>query len=185
MPNEVHRLDASRRADFFRLHSEANGCGWCCCVAWWVPTWEGWGERTAEENLRLREALFDRGEYDGYLLYADGAPAGWCQAGPRDRLEKLVRQYGLSPDPEAWALTCFLMAPPFRRRGLATDLLSEVVRDLRRRGVPRVQAFPKRGQNLEPDDLWTGPESVFLSAGFAVLRSDSRRPVLELDLRNG
>ncbi len=80
---EVHPFEESRRPDFFRLHSEANGCGWCCCVAWWTPTWEGWGERTAEENLRLREALFDRGEHDGYILYLDHEPVGWCQAGPR------------------------------------------------------------------------------------------------------
>jgi Golgi nucleoside diphosphatase len=37
----------------------------------------------------------------------------------------------------------------------------------------------ERGQNLEPDDQWTGPESLFRSAGFSVLRDDSRWPVFE------
>lgn len=179
---EVHRLDESRRSDFFRVHSEAAGGGWCHCVAWWTPTWEGWGDRTAEENRRLRADLFDRGEYDGYLLYFDGNPVGWCQVGPRDRLEKLARQYGLAADPAAWAITCFLIAPSHRRQSLARQLLIAVLEDLRARGIRRVEAFPKRGENLETGDLWTGPESLFLSAGFSVARDHPSRPVLARDL---
>jgi GNAT superfamily N-acetyltransferase len=179
---EVHRLSPSRRGDFFRLHNEVNGCGWCCCVAWWVPTWEGWGERTAEDNRALRQALFARGEDDGYLLYRDGLPAGWVQAGPRDRLTHLTTDYGLEPDGEVWAITCFLVAPDARRRGLARQLLAASLEDLRRRGVRRVQAFPRRGHDLPPEDMWRGPEATFLEAGFAVVRDDSRRPVLSLTL---
>ena len=111
MDISVVPLDSSRREDFYRVHSEANEANWCYCVAWWVPTWEGWGQRTADENLTLRESLFQLGEYDGYLLYVDGEPAGWCQCGPRDRLPKLLEEYRLEPDPEVWAITCFLIAP--------------------------------------------------------------------------
>ena len=80
MRKEVRRFEAALHEDFYRLHSEANEAGWCFCVAWWVQTWAGWSDRGAEQNRQLREALCDQGEYDGYLLYADGAPAGWCQA---------------------------------------------------------------------------------------------------------
>ncbi len=57
MRREVVRFDTSRREDFFRLHSDANEAGWCQCVAWWVPSWDGWADRTAEENRRLRDEL--------------------------------------------------------------------------------------------------------------------------------
>jgi len=181
MRKEVRRFEAALRDDFYRLHSEANEAGWCFCVAWWVQTWAGWSDRGAEQNRQLREALCDQGEYDGYLLYADGAPAGWCQAGPRDRLTKLVRQLALAPDPAAWAITCFQIAPARRRQGLASFLLGEVLRDLRGRGVRRVEAFPKRGPSLEVDELWNGPESMFRTAGFAVVRDDPRRPVLAIE----
>jgi ribosomal protein S18 acetylase RimI-like enzyme len=174
-------FDASRRRDFFELHCAKNGEGWCNCVAWWVPTWEGWSERSAEENRRLREALCDRGEYDGYLLYADGATIGWCQVGPRDRLEKLVRSYALEPDPETWAITCFVVAPAQRRLGMARFLLQQVLVDLRSRGVRRVEAFPRR-RTAAPGELWTGPEAMFRDVGFAVARDDPERPVLELKL---
>lgn len=176
MTIEVHRLDAARRADFFRLLGEPSGGG-CFRAAWWVPTWDGWGERTADENRRLREALLARGEHDSYLLYVDGAPLGWCQVGPRDRLAKLVAQDGLAADAEAWAITCFQITPAHRRRGLAGRLLGAVLDDLAARGVRRVEAFPKRGASDE-GELWNGAEAMFRAAGFASVAEASRGPVL-------
>ncbi len=179
---EVRPLDASRESDFWAIHSEANGEGWCCCAAWWAPTWEGWGQRAAAENRALRQKIFEEGRHDGFLLYADGRPAGWCQCGPRDRLEKLRAQYALTPDPEAWAVTCFVVLPAWRRAGMAHRLLAGVLEELRRRGVKRVQGFPKRGEGLEDGEVWTGPELVFVKAGFALERDDPRRPIYGLNL---
>ena len=181
----VHRFDPARRADFFRLHSAAHEAGWCFCTAWWVPNWEGWGERTADENRALREELLQRDEYDGYLLYVEGEPAGWCQVGPRDRLQKIVRQFDLPPAPATWAITCFLIAPAWRGQGLASELLQAVLADLGTRGARRVEAFPRRGAELDALDLWNGPEGMFLRAGFRVVREDAARPVLALDLTAG
>jgi GNAT superfamily N-acetyltransferase len=178
---EVHRFTPDREKDFFRLHT-SPGAGWCFCAAWWVPTWEGWGERTSEDNRNLRERLCEAGEYDGYLLYADSEPVGWCQVGPRDRLKKLVSQFELAPSPGTWAITCFLIAPGFRRRGLASYFLQQVIAGLRNRGVRRVEAFPKRGKGLSEGDLWTGPEAMFHRAGFGLVRDDPTRPILGLDL---
>jgi GNAT superfamily N-acetyltransferase len=179
---EVRHLDRESRADFFRLHSQANGAGWCFCVAWWVRSWQGWGERTAAQNRTLREALFNFDQYDGYLLYLEEEPVGWCQVGKRDRLGKLLDQYSLDADLTTWAITCFFIAPGYRRRGLASYLLAGVLDDLRVRGVQRVEAFPKRGPDLDAYDLWTGPEALFRAAGFEVVRDDPARPVLVLRL---
>jgi len=180
-PIRITRLDQDHLPDFFRVHSAENEAGWCCCVAWWVPTWEGWGERTQVENRLLREALFQRGEYDGYLGYLDGEPVGWCQVGPRDRLEKLRRQLELAPDPETWAITCFLIVPAYRRAGVASSLMRPVLEDMKQSGVRRVEAYPKRGEQLDSGDLWNGPEGMFLQAGFRVAKDDPRRPVLVLE----
>jgi ribosomal protein S18 acetylase RimI-like enzyme len=127
--------------------------------------------------------LIERGEYDGYLLYRGSQPIGWCQVGPRDRLLKLCEQFSLEPDPETWAITCFLIHPDFRRRGFAGTLLGAVLEDLPARGVRRVEAFPRRGPNLDPLDLWNGPEELFRSVGFKVFREDPIRPILVRHLR--
>lgn len=178
------RLSPALEGDFFRLHCEGDGQGWCACVGWWVPTWEGWGGRTAAENRTLRQALFARGEHDGYLAFVGDVPAAWVQVGPRDRLEKLTRQLGLEPDPATWALSCFFVAPAHRGQGLAAWTLSAVLDDLRARGVRRVEAYPRRakdGETLGPGDLWTGPEALFRAAGFGDVvgaGGDARRGVL-------
>lgn len=178
----VKPFEPALRPDFYRLHSSENGCGWCFCTAWWVPTWDGWSQRSADENRMLREQLLDQGQYDGYLLYAKDNPVGWCQVGKLQRLVKLVEQFSLTSEDDSWAITCFLIIPQFRRMGLATRLLSEVIRDLKGRGVKRVLAFPKVGKNLDPLDMWNGNLSMFLSVGFTTMKHDPSRPVLALDI---
>lgn len=177
MQVSVRPVDAGRRADFFRVHCSANNSGWCNCVAWWTPTWEDWGERTADENRALRDRLFDEGNFDGYLMYVDGKAVGWCQCGRRDRLEKLRRSYKLESDPAVWAISCIEIAPAYRGKGLAHHFVREILAHLRESGIGIVQAFPRRGQNQEAGEVWTGPESVFQLAGFQIERDHDRRPV--------
>lgn len=179
---ELRAFSRETWPDFRRLHCAGDGAGWCQCVAWWVETWDEFKGRSAAENLAHREALCQGGEWDGYLLYAEQEPVAWCQVGPRDRLVKLRRQYGLEPDPEAWAISCFQVVPARRRQGLARALLERVLGELRRAGVGRVEAFPKRGPQLDVLDLWRGPEALYREFGFAVLREDPAAPVLSLQL---
>lgn len=176
MSLSVRRLDPSLREDFYRLHSDENGCGHCQCVAWWVPTWEGWPDRTAESNRRLRDDLFERGEYDGYLLVRDRAPVGWAQVGRRDRLEKLIRDYQIDPDPGAWAITCLLLAPQVRGQGWARRLLEDILADLPDRGAESVEAYPRRGDDLPAEEIWTGSERLFIGLGFERIQDHPRRP---------
>ena len=173
----VRPLDASRVDDFYRVHGPKHGTDWCYCAAWWVDTWEGWGQRTAAENRAWREKLFQQKHYDGYLLYVDDEAIGWCQCGQRDRLFKLLQQFRLNPDPQIWAITCLLIAPPFRKQGLAHRFLDEILRDLESRGVRHIQAFPRRGEHLPDEDVWTGPERLYRRDGFALERDDPVKPI--------
>lgn len=182
MSIRVERFSPERVADFRRVHSDENGAGWCRCAAWWVPTWDGWGERTAEENAALRDALCARGEYDGLLAYDRADPVGWCQLGPRDRLEKLVAQLELEPDPAVWAVTCFLVAPAARRRGVAAALLDAAVEEARTQGASRLEGYP-RASAEDPGEMWTGPAELYLRAGFEEIRRSTPRSVLSHALR--
>lgn len=179
---QVSRLNEKNLDDFWLVHSKSNGGGWCYCVAWWVPVWDGWGDRTEGENRALRTKLFESCCFDGYLLYADSKPMGWCQVIRRDSLPKLVKQFGLSPDAQAWAVTCFFIARGSRRRGLARFLLDEIIKDLKKRKVKRLEAFPRHGETMDEDDLWTGPEQMYIDAGFEYEKTDSLKPVMVLSL---
>jgi GNAT superfamily N-acetyltransferase len=180
MDIRVKRFSPDNEADFFDFHTRVGGE--CFCTAWWVPSWEAWDEATAESNRQLRTELLARDEFDGYLLYLDGAVVGWCQVGARDRLSKLVTQFGLEAEDEVWAISCFQINPQFRGWGLATRLLAAVLADLRERGIGRVQAYPKLDARLPADQQWTGPRALYEQAGFQMVRENKSRAILEIAL---
>lgn len=101
--------------------------------------------------------------------------------GPSEPSLRVVR---LTPElePDVWAVSYFVIAPRQRGRGLTHVLLAEVLRDLQARRVKRVQGFPRRGDGLPADDVWTGPEATFRRAGFTLLRDAPRLPIYEMHL---
>jgi hypothetical protein len=182
MQIRIVKLDASGKEDFFRLHCDQNSAGGCFCTAWWVPTWEEWSDRTPEQNRELRRQLFSNNQFDGYLLYDGTEPIGWCQCCPRDAIPKIRQTYNLVPDPRIWAVSCFFILARYREIGLAQHFLDKIIEDLISRDVTHIQGFPKRGKNLQADDLWTGPESIFVKAGFRLEQDDECHPVYGLHL---
>jgi len=180
-PVTVKRVTHETERDFYRIHCDATDNGWCHCVAWWVPTWEGWSERTADQNAALRRQLFDGGTHDGYLVHADDQLAGWVQAWQRDAFAKLANQFGVASDEDAWMIGCVLILPGFRGGGVARQALAQVVADLRLRGARSIDAYPKRGAS-DAGELWNGPESTYRALGFKVVKDDAKRPVLRLAL---
>jgi len=182
MDLRVFPLDSDRVPDFYKIHSEENNNDWCYCVAWWTSNWEVWGRRSSRENKERRELLFKRAVYDGYILYADNEPVGWCQCGRRDQFPNLRNQYNFILDPDIWAITCFLLLPAYREIGLAHYFISEILNDLRQKGIGCVQGFPRRGYRLSADNVWTGPEGVFKKAGFKLELDDPLYPIYTLRL---
>ncbi len=150
-------------------------------MAWWVTTCDKCRERNDEEKKQFRQHLFEQVHFDGYLLYLDDEPLGWCQVLQRDRLKKLVKQYKLKVDPDVWAVTCFVIEPTHRNQGLAGYLLEEVISDLKKQGIKRVQAFPKKCAGSEPGEHWTGPERMYLAAGFEVEKLLEKGSILLLE----
>jgi len=178
----VEALTAERIPDFYRLHCDRHDTGWCFCVAWWVPGWDSFADRSSEENLAKRQELFEQGQFDGYLLYEGDQVVAWAQVGLRDRLEKLHTSFDLDPDPEVFALSCILVRPDRRGQGMARTLLQGILERLRERGVSRLQAFPKNHDELDALEVWTGPRGIYLREGFAMIQQGEVRSVYQLDL---
>jgi len=177
MDLKVYPLDKDRKDDFYKIHCQDGQDGWCYCIAWWTTSWQAWGMRNGEENRERREQLFRQNIFDGYLLYDGSRPIGWCQCAPRDYFTKLRDQYDLGENPAIYAVTCFFIIPDFREIGLTHFFLEKILEDLRGKGIKTVQAFPKRGKSLSPDNIWTGPESAFLKAGFELTIDHPTFPV--------
>jgi GNAT superfamily N-acetyltransferase len=185
---EIRALSPELQDDvlrYFDYEAFAGNPAWanCYCQFFYVPDDEGWHERSAADN---RAGLCERVSTEamtGYVAYADGEPAGWCNAGRRTRYSRLDRELqGRAPDAEeTGSIVCFVIAPPYRRHGLAQRLLDAAIEGFREQGLTVAEAYPVRG--VEDDaGSYRGPVSLYERAGFTPYRELERQTVMRLSL---
>ena len=178
----IKQLSSENRQDFYAVHRAGEYTDYCLCGYWWVPNSDGWSERTEQEAIAQREDLFSRKISDGYLLYKDNQPVGWCQVYQRDELPNLVNTFKFDPDADVWCIGCFMIIPEMRGMGLACRFFAMMLVDLQDRGIRKIQAYPKTQSGLSANEVWTGPTSLFQKAGFKFISEQSGRAVWELNL---
>ncbi len=173
---EVKPIAPALLEDWLRLFDReafADNPIWasCYCAFNHVPaTQEEWAQRTAAENRSLMQERIACGAQRGYLAYADGEPAGWLNAAPRSELPHLSRLPAFAiDDPEGvGTIACFVIAPPYRRHGIARALLDAACADFVRQGLAFAEGFPAK----EPQSngaAYHGPPALFAAAGFRVV----------------
>lgn len=120
-------------------------------------------------------------------MLGDDRAAGWTKVAPVASLSKLYDQRVYrklpcfaGPRERVHAVSCLLVDPEMRGRGLARLLLGGAIDLARANGARAIEAFPRRGDALRDEELGTGPFSVFDSAGFAVVHDFAPYPVLRL-----
>jgi hypothetical protein len=100
------------------------------------------------------------GEYQGYLIYREEIPAGWCRVGPRRTWPKLCKSFDLDPQEEVYSFTCFGIRGELQGKGLVHTLVESAPGDLARRGVRFVEAcasgahHANTGDRHEPRRTW-------------------------------
>ena len=123
-------------------------------------------DTTWQENREDMRSWLRGGRAAGYLVYVDGKAAGWCNASPKGNVR--WRSADDAVDEGVVAVSCFVIAPPYRGHGLARTLLTEVVRDAPLRGVRAVEGYPKPAAEGDGSN-YHGPLSLYLEAGFEVV----------------
>jgi GNAT superfamily N-acetyltransferase len=158
-----------------------EACGSTCFCQYWH--FEGdknaWLARalTPEKTREERQALTrSRDPRAGGLLAFEGDLAvGWMKLTPRAVVPKLrrlpvYRAIPLGEDEGIWSVGCFLVHPERRRTGVARALLAAAEAHVADRGGHAIEAYPRRASEpLHAEELWMGPESVFVRAGFEIV----------------
>ncbi len=154
---------------FFDHDGFAGNPDWasCYCLEPHIPTTAENPERVWRESRSIMVKRLSKGDTYGYLAYVDGKPAGWVNASLRS-------DYGLFQDvdpngPESVSvigLSCFVIAPPYRRHGLASALLDRVIADAPERGALWIEGYPHNEPERNDAGHFRGPSSMYTKRGF-------------------
>jgi GNAT superfamily N-acetyltransferase len=165
----VHPVSEDRIDDWIRFFDHdafAGNPDWasCYCLEPHVPT-------TDERPWRqIRAAMMERlgtGETYGYLAYVDGTPAGWVNASPRSEYGKYRLVDPDGPDPgSVVGVSCFIIAPPYRRHGIAARLLDRVIADAADRGADWIEGYPRSDPEGDDAGHFRGPRHIYDTRGF-------------------
>jgi len=180
----VHKVTEDRLDDWLRFFDHdgfAGNPGWasCYCMEPHKPATPNEPEHAWRET---RAAMVDRlhaGTTVGYLAYVDGQPAGWVNA-------SLRRDYGLyrtvdpdGPEPSTViGVSCFVVAPPFRRHGIASALLDHVIADAVGRGAFWIEGYPHNRPDDSDAGHFRGPRSMYEARGFQPVEVRERDTVM-------
>lgn len=144
---------------------------------------EQWERQTAEKNRLSAIKLIQVGRMKGYLAYLDGKPIGWCNVNDKFKFLRLVSNEELwdSTVGKICSIVCFVIAPEYRRKGVASQILEAICNDYSNRGYEYVEAYPRKGE-LTNSQHYHGPMSMYVKAGFLLYSSLSNYDIVRKKL---
>lgn len=185
---KVHPVTKDRIDDWLRFFDHDAFVGnpdWasCYCLEPHVPATPAQPERAWRETRTTVAERLRGGTTFGYLAYVDGRPAGWVNASVRS-------DYGLyrhvDPDgPESTSVigvSCFVIAPPFRRHGLASALVDRVIADASARGAAWIEGYPHNKPEESDAGHFRGPRSMYDARGFEPIKVREHDTVVRLSV---
>jgi len=168
----------------------------CHCRYWhFASDKNAWLDRCANAIQLNRDEmtsalLTGSDEMRGVVAIDEGAGlVGWMKLAPAASLQKLYqsRLYKGLPvlnrdDAGVFTVGCFLVLEEWRGKGVARELLRVGIELVRGFGGHAIEAFPRNAEGVSGEELWTGPYSLFVGAGFQVVHDFRAYPVLRLGL---
>ena len=180
----VHPVTGDRVDDWLRFFDHDGFAGnpdWaaCYCLEPHVPATPEQPERAWRESRAIVAGRLRCGATFGYLAYVDGRPAGWVNASLRSDygLYRHVDPAGPRPS-SVIGVSCFVIAPPFRRHGVASALLDRAIADASSRGAAWVEGYPLNTPEQNDASHFRGPRSMYDARGFEPIEVRERDTVV-------
>lgn len=142
--------------------------------------------RPPARNKAAFHDIVKRGPPPGLIAFDGDIAVGWCQLTPRDAIPILDRTWRLKRVDEVpvWSISCLYVRPPYRRRGVTSQLIAAALKAAKRAGAPALEAYPFDA-NVSPSASGSGYASTFDRAGFKIVaRRLPARPIMRHDLKS-
>jgi len=164
--------------EFFDHVAFADNPRWSTCYCQF-PTADHqaveWKTRRGDENRASACHRIASGLQQGVVAVDDaGRIVGWCHAGPRVAVTVWDEEPADAGPPAAGrlgAITCFVVAPAWRQRGVSQALLRGACEMLSAQGFEAVQAWAKPGETSTQANH-AGSYTLYQRAGFTTWRED-------------
>ena len=182
MQIEIRSLEPALLEDYlyffdnvaFQDHQE---WAWCYCTYYHLGKqdeerieaesagkWEGGVLRSIAINLVMERKL------QGYLAYSDGLVIGWWNVADKKNFKKLCEYRDIWADNEdlpVKSVTCFIIAPEARRKGVAAAILARAAKDAAEEGYRVLEAYPATGE-LDCYLHYHGHPAMYIKSGFVM-----------------
>lgn len=171
---QVRNLSPALWPSLEKLFGKNGACGGCWCMFWRLRADEPYRVLTGPTLKRRFKARVARGQVFGALAFVEGEPVGWVTWGPRVDFPRLERSPTLACQDVAqvWSVPCFFVKAGFRRKGVASVLLSHAVTRMQHQGAPCAEGYPLKVVSRDGRPLpeafrsYTGTVPMFEKAGF-------------------
>jgi len=127
--------------------------------------------QTKDENRAASIHLIESGILNGFLAFSNDKPVGWSNADSKESYLYLpVEKEAEDPDEGKIAsIVCFLIAPAYRKQGIARKILKEICSSFKSREFKWIEAYPRKNVSSNAHN-YHGPYSLYNSAGFTVFK---------------
>jgi ribosomal protein S18 acetylase RimI-like enzyme len=148
---------------------------------YWMGKWDGKLDLVKQKKKWFSRKAEKHGSLGKLLLWGKRQkPIGFIQFGPITEFETARIFYkDTAPIPRnGWAITCIAIDTNYRDRDLAKRLIRNVLRDLKRRGIRTVDAYPvKKPRSL--NQIPCGPVSLWKGLGFkSAFKAETKRKII-------
>ena len=172
---------------FFDHDGFAGNPDWasCYCFEPHIRTTAENPERAWRESRSIMVKRILKGETFGYLAYVDNKPAGWVNASLRSDYELFQHVDPNGPESASIiGISCFVIAPPYRRHGVASALLDGAIADANTRGALWVEGYPRNEPESTDAAHFRGPYSMYTKRGFQPVVVRERDTVMRLQVHH-
>lgn len=176
---EVKIVDVTRK-NFNLIPRPADKRFNCQECFYWIGKKDGRLNQAIQKKRWLAKKGKIYGSLAKILLWGKrGKPVGFAQFGPIGEFEtaKMFYQDELC----GWCITCVAIQPAYRGKGLAKRLVRRILRDLKQRGVKKVDVYPLR-QNSSLNQVSVGPVEFWQKLDFEMVLEDKKRVIMRKKL---